>query len=82
VEEGYRELRVGRPPIEPPEFEMASQWDVQAMLGYLDTWSAVRRARALTGRDPLALLAGPLASAWGEGVRDVRWPLVVRAHRN
>jgi hypothetical protein len=52
------------------------------MFGYLDTWSAVRRARALTGRDPLALLAGPLASAWGEATRDVRWPLAVRAHRN
>jgi SAM-dependent methyltransferase len=82
VEEGYRELRVGRPPIEPPDFEMASHWDVHAMFGYLDTWSAVRRARALTGRDPLALLAGPLASAWGEVTRDVRWPLAVRAHRN
>jgi SAM-dependent methyltransferase len=82
VEEGYRDLVVGRPAIEPPEFEMASRWVLQAMLGYLDTWSAVRRARAITGRDPLTLLAGPLASAWGEVARDVRWPLVVRAHRN
>ena len=45
------------------------------MLGYLDTWSAVRRCRARTGRDPLRLLAAPLADAWGDGSRDMRWPL-------
>jgi len=60
---------------------MRTRWDARAMLGYLDTWSAVRRCRARSGRDPLALLAAPLAAAWGDGARDMRWPLAVRAHR-
>ena len=81
VDEGYRELTVSREPLNVPAFEMRTRWDAQAMLGYLDTWSAVRRCRARSGRDPLALLAGPLAAAWGNGARDMRWPLVVRAHR-
>ena len=81
VDEGYRDLTVPLAPLAVPPFEMRTRWDAQAMLGYLDTWSAVRRCRARSGRDPLALLAGPLAAAWGEAARDMRWPLVVRAHR-
>ena len=81
VDEGYRDLAVPMAAVEIPRFEMRQRWDAAAMLGYLDTWSAVRRYRSRSGRDPLVLLAGPLAAAWGEGMRDVRWPLVVRAHR-
>jgi SAM-dependent methyltransferase len=82
VEEGYRDLVVPLPALEVPAFEMRTRWDAAAMLGYLDTWSAVRRCRARSGRDPLGLLVQPLSAAWGEGLREVRWPLVVRAHRN
>jgi SAM-dependent methyltransferase len=82
VEEGYRALVVPLPALEAPAFEMRTRWDAAAMLGYLDTWSAVRRCRARSGRDPLGLLVQPLSAAWGEGPREMRWPLVVRAHRN
>jgi SAM-dependent methyltransferase len=81
VDEGYRELELPFPAIEAPPFEMRTRWDAAAMLGYLDTWSAVRRCRTRTARDPLRLLAGPLADAWGEGVRDMRWPLTLKAGR-
>lgn len=82
VDEGYRDLVVPLPPLDPPAFEMKADWEAAAMLGYLDTWSAVRRCRARSGRDPLALLAAPLAQAWGAGPREVRWPLTMRAHRS
>ena len=81
VDEGYRDLVLPFPAIESPAFEMRTRWDAAGMLGYLDTWSAVRRCRARTGRDPLRLLAGPLVDAWGEGVRDMRWPLTLKAGR-
>jgi ubiquinone/menaquinone biosynthesis C-methylase UbiE len=81
VEEGYRSLVLPFPAIEAPVFEMTTRWEAAAMLGYLDTWSAVRRCRARTGRDPLALLARPLADAWGAGFRDMRWPLTLLAGR-
>ena len=81
VDEAYRDLALPFPPIEVPDFEMHTHWDVAAMLGYLDTWSAVRRCRARTGRDPLRLLAAPLAAAWGEESRDMRWPLTMCAGR-
>ncbi|MGH8198376.1 MAG: class I SAM-dependent methyltransferase [Steroidobacteraceae bacterium] len=81
VEEGYRNLTPPFPPIEAPALALRADWDAGAMLDYLDTWSAVRRHRARTGRDPLALLAAPLAAAWGRRSRPVRWPLSIRAGR-
>lgn len=81
VEERYRSFALPFAPMAVPAFEMTTRWDREAMLGYLDTWSAVRRCRAATARDPLALLAQPLAEAWGAGPRDMRWPLTVLAGR-
>lgn len=81
VEEGYRELVPPFPALDAPRFEMQAHWDFNAVLGYLGTWSAVRRALLRTRRNPLGLLEAPLRSAWGAGVRRVRWPLVLRVHR-
>lgn len=81
VEEGYRALVLPFPAIDSPGFAMRTRWDAEAMLGYLDTWSAVRRCRARTGRDPLGLVAGPLADAWGPGPRTMSWPLTLKAGR-
>lgn len=81
VEEGYRELVPPFPAVETPRFEMRADWDIACALGYLGTWSAVKRCRARSGRDPLALVAGPLAAAWGPGRRALAWPLVLRVAR-
>ena len=81
VDEAYRDLVLPFPAIAAPAFEMRTRWSVALMMGYLDTWSAVRRCRALTGRDPLRLLAAPLEDAWGEGPRDMRWPLAMLSGR-
>lgn len=81
VEERYRELALPFPAIDVPEFCMRAEWDCETAMGYLGTWSAVRRCRMRTGRDPLVVIAGPLALAWGAAPRPVRWPLAFRAAR-
>jgi SAM-dependent methyltransferase len=81
VDEGYRDLALPFAPLAPPPLEMSADWGHAEMHGYIGTWSAVTRCRTRTGRDPMALLAPPLAAAWGEGARTVRWPLVVKAAR-
>jgi SAM-dependent methyltransferase len=81
VDEGYRDLVLPFPANEMPAFNMRSDWDAASMLGYIATWSAVRRYRARTGRDALGLLSAPLAAAWGHMPRRVRWPLAIRAGR-
>ncbi len=81
VEEAYRDLALPFPEVAVPRFEMRVDWDIESMLGYLGTWSAVQRYRKRNDRDPLALLTPPLTRAWGTGVRQLRWPLVIKAGR-
>ena len=81
IEEGYRGYTLPFEPIEPPEFEMKKRWTADDALGYLRTWSAAQRYARANGADPVALVADDLRRAWGEGVREARWPLVLLAGR-
>ncbi len=81
VEAGYRGILPGWPRIAAPRFEVRANWRADDALGYLGSWSAVRRCRAATGADPLADVADAVRSAWGPHRRAVRWPLVLHAFR-
>ncbi|MGE5233544.1 MAG: class I SAM-dependent methyltransferase [Acidobacteriota bacterium] len=80
---GFRALSFPQPEIPLPEIRLDQDWPLERLLGYLGTWSAVRRHRAATGRDAVAALAPEFARAWGDPAtaRRVSWPLIVRAHR-
>ena len=87
IESGYTTLPFPWQPLPPdqapPAFEMRADWGLAEVVGYLRTWSAVRRYEARTGHEPVALVVDELAAAWGgEGARrDVRWPLRLRVGR-
>ncbi|MFO1406270.1 MAG: class I SAM-dependent methyltransferase [Steroidobacteraceae bacterium] len=82
VEAGYRTLPFPWTELEAPSFTLVTHWDLATVLGYLGTWSSVQRYKDALGSDPVASLAGPLAEAWGpEPVREVRWPIHLRAGR-
>lgn len=63
-----------------PGDALECHWGLADMLGYLDTWSALVKARQ-AGEDPLATFTPVLADAWGNQPRTVRWPLRVKAWR-
>jgi SAM-dependent methyltransferase len=69
--------------IDAPQFEMAVQWSLDHLLGYLRTWSSTQRFIAAKGSDPLEQIMDELRSAWGkpEQTRNVTWPLIVRIGR-
>lgn len=82
VENGYRDLAFPLAEEPVPPFEMRSQWDLSHLLGYLRTWSAVKRYREDRGIDPVEHMGGELAAAFGAQAHiDVRWPLAVRMGR-
>jgi SAM-dependent methyltransferase len=83
VESGYRTLPFPWPEIDAPRFEIAERWTLDRFVGYLGTWSASAAYRRATGADPVALVRDDLARGWGapDAVREVRWPLSVRAGR-
>ncbi len=81
VESGYRRLPFPFPEIAAPPFDMVAPLDLAGLLAYVGTWSAVRRKIAATGVDPIGELTHELPLTWGDPatVREVRWPLSVRA---
>jgi SAM-dependent methyltransferase len=82
VEDGYASVQVPFTELTAPAFAMQSTWTVDDLVGYLGTWSALRKALAAGGRNPLDDVGPQLAAAWGEEPRrEVVWPLAVRAFR-
>ena len=81
VDDGYAGLAFPFAEIDAPHFELAYDWSLDELLGYLGTWSAVRGYRQAHGGDPLPPLAAELRPLWGEPGerRQVRWPVRVRA---
>lgn len=68
--------------IEAGHFVMEAKWSLDHVMGYLSTWSAVRRYMADRGRSPLSGMRDRLAEVWGEeGSRTVRWQLTVKVGR-
>lgn len=80
---GYRDIPFPFSSLATPAFALSAFWDLEHLLGYVDSWSAVDRCRLMTGRDPLPGFAQELAAVWGSGdpVREIRWPLSVLAGR-
>jgi SAM-dependent methyltransferase len=83
VDEGHATLVLPFERIDAPVFSMNADWTLDHLGGYLSTWSAVRRARAATGTDPVPAVIESLRAAWGEdqSVRRVQWPLTLHAGR-
>ena len=79
VDQAYQSIPFPFREIKIPNFQMEAQWDVEAQLGYLSTWSAVARYKKNKNEDPIELIAPGIKEAWGESVRKVIWPLHIRA---
>jgi SAM-dependent methyltransferase len=82
VEAGYRTLPFPLAELPAPAFELATDWPLEHLLGYIGTWSAVDRYRAAEGRDPLPDIEAGLRARWPRGgVRRVVWPIHLRLGR-
>lgn len=63
-----------------PVFSMTAEWSLADLMGYLATWSAVERYKAVKGDDPLKMLFPHLKAGWGEPeeLKKISWPLTVK----
>ena len=80
IDSGYRtvgfefeEMEVGR------AFSMEVEWKMEELMGYLGTWSGLKRYRQATGSDPLVDLREDLGNAWGDGeIKKALIPIFMR----
>jgi SAM-dependent methyltransferase len=83
VHEHYQTLPFLFPELNSPPFTMQAEWNLGEFLGFIDSWSAVRRYRELQGFHPMQLVWQDLLAAWGDADRRVaiRWPMYLRVGR-
>jgi ubiquinone/menaquinone biosynthesis C-methylase UbiE len=81
--DGYRQIQLPFAPVESPPLAILLRWNLNQLLAYVHTWSAVRRAAARLGPAFLTRAAAELAGWWGdpEISRPVSMPLTFLAGR-
>lgn len=81
VDGHYSSIMMPLPEIPVEAFDMRLDWTAAEMLAYMRTWSASRRYMQANNSDPVALYEQELRRTWGNGRRDLRWPLTIRVCR-
>lgn len=77
VDAGYGDISLPFPTVAVPPFAIEVTWSFHQLIGYLRTWSAVKRWQQTHAQDLIASLQPELLRCWGdpERQRTVRWPL-------
>lgn len=83
VDNGYAGILFPFTEMSAPDMEIRLQWDLAAMMGYVSTWSAVKRALD-AGQDALLVrFYDDIRELWGDPAqkRTFSWPINIRAGR-
>jgi len=81
VEDGYQSLPFPFTEITVPAITMQEYWNLDELMGYFNTWSAVKEAKKAMGFNPVDQLRIALLPEWGnpESKKKIVWPLSIRA---
>jgi hypothetical protein len=82
LEERYKTLPFPFEEIQPPAFEMEASWGLDNLIGFLASWSAVRKLVEAQGGAIFEEQSRELERAWGtKAQKKIRWPLHFRIGR-
>ena len=74
VDELYKTIAFPFEEIDAPVFGIHKQWNLQQLVGYLNTWSGLKNYVKAKGQNPLELVVDDLEQAWGnDELLDLRW---------
>lgn len=79
LDEGYTRIDFPYPREKAPEFFMRARWQFAHLIGYLNTWSAVKQYENALGHNPIEKHFDAIAAAWGDNAleKDIYWPLIL-----
>lgn len=83
VEKGYENIPFPFNKLPSPSFRMSANWTIKQLVGYIGTWSAVKRYRDKKGSDPVKWIEKELTKIWdNSAVMNVHWPLSILIGKN
>ena len=77
LEENYKTIPFPFNEIGAPELKQTYNWEIQELLGYLRTWSAVKHFEKDKQQDPVLLIEEDLKKAFGKK-NNVSFPILFR----
>ncbi|MDA3133345.1 class I SAM-dependent methyltransferase [Atlantibacter subterranea] len=83
VDDGYRTLEFPFDELSPPPLDIQVEWDFAAFVGYISTWSAVRKATEAGEQARVERFFSEFATLWGDTAqaRTITWPIAMRVGR-
>lgn len=83
VDRRYADIEMPFEELDAPSAVMRRWWDLDALLAYVSTWSALRAAHDAGRGDVLRAFAEDMEALWGprRDTRLVQWPVTMRVGR-
>jgi hypothetical protein len=79
IDEDYETIPFPFDELQAPAFENKFSWSFGHLIGYINTWSAVKHFIKEKGYNPVAGLQDQLSQEWRESeTREVKFPLLLR----
>ena len=79
IDENYQTIPFPFQEIQPPSFAINFEWTLDHLIGYLETWSAVKHYQKKNGQNPVAIIYPGLSKAWaGAETRTGSFPILLR----
>lgn len=79
IDEHYQTIPFPFEEIKCPQLVITQHWTVEHLLGYLETWSAVKHYQKQNGDNPVNLIKDELKTAWGNTTeQQVSFPVLLR----
>jgi ubiquinone/menaquinone biosynthesis C-methylase UbiE len=82
IDEHYKTIPFPFKEIETPGFYMSYHWEIEQVIGYLNTWSAVQHYIRKNNENPVEKFSIQLSKVWGSVLkRKVSFPVFMRTGR-
>jgi hypothetical protein len=81
VDSGYADLAFPYPEIGYPAIDIKRNWDWQAFVGYLSTWSAMRNVEQAGRMEIVDGFLLEFQKLWAGKIRPVQWRIRMRLAR-
>ncbi|TGN29394.1 class I SAM-dependent methyltransferase [Empedobacter tilapiae] len=79
IDEDYKTIPFPFDEIESPKFENIQQWSLDHLIGYLNTWSAVKHFIKQNNYNPIEQLQTEIEKVWGnDTTKAIHFPILIR----
>ncbi len=81
IDNQYKSLPFPFDEINCPVFINKQTWNYHQLIGYLETWSALKHYQKAIGKNPIDLIKDDLEKVWKDTPKMVEFPILTRIGR-